>query len=120
MVAQYHFLSEFTFRGDPERVWAALDDVPAWPTWWSWLKRVEVVRAALAAGRVGGIYRNTVRAPAGYGLTYDTEITAVDHLRRIDLDSRGDLEGRGRFIMRARPDGTTDLAFHWLVGTPKR
>lgn len=119
MVAQYHFLSEFTVDGDPERIWAALVDVPTWPTWWSWLKRVEVLREPTGEDGVGGVYRNVVRAPAGYGFTYDTELTAVDHMRRIDLDSRGDLVGRGRFGMRQLPDGTNYLGFAWLVGTPK-
>lgn len=120
MVAQYHFLSEYTFDGGPDPIWAALEDVATWPSWWSWLKRVEVIRPGDGDGGVGAIYRNTVRAPAGYGLTYDTEITSIDRFRRIDLDSRGDLEGRGRFLLRARNDGTTDLSFSWLVGTPKR
>jgi hypothetical protein len=119
VVAQYHFLSEFTVDGDAEHIWSALIDVPTWPSWWSWLKRVDVLRAAATADGVGGIYRNVVRAPAGYGFTYDTEITAVEHLRGIDLDSRGDLVGRGRFGMRPLPDGTIYLAFAWLVGTPK-
>jgi len=119
VVAQYHFVSEFTFDGDAELIWAALNDVATWPSWWSWLKRIERLRDADPLTNVGAIFRNTVRAPAGYGLTYDTEITAIDHLRRIDLDSRGELEGRGRFVMRPQADGTTDLGFHWLVGTPK-
>jgi hypothetical protein len=81
VVAQYHFLSEFIIEGDPGRIWATLDDVPTWPTWWSWLKRVDVLREAEADTGIGAIYRNTVRAPAGYGLTNDTEITAIDQQR---------------------------------------
>ena len=119
VVAQYHFLSEYTFEGDPERLWSALNDVTTWPTWWSWLKRIEVLRGPTAPGGTGAIYRNTVRAPAGYGLTYDTEITDIEPMRRIDLDSRGDLVGRGRFLVRQQPDGSTFVSFAWLVGTPK-
>jgi len=116
--AQYSFLSAFTFLGEPERIWDALVDVGSWPAWWSWLKRIEVLRAATAPDGVGAIYRNTVRAPAGYGLTYDTEVTVVDRLRRLDVDSRGDLLGRGRLLVRPG-DGSTDLGFAWLVATPK-
>jgi hypothetical protein len=119
VVAQYHFLSEYTFDGDIERVWDQLNDVESWPSWWSWLKRIEVLKEPVSPDAPGAIYRNTVRAPAGYGLTYDTEITSIDRLRRIDLDSRGDLLGRGRFLLGERPDGTIDLSFAWLVGTPK-
>lgn len=119
MVAQYHFLSEYTFEGGPERIWTALNDVTSWPSWWSWLKRVDVLREPTVAGEPGAIYRNTVRAPAGYGLTYDTEITAIEPMRRIDLDSRGDLLGRGRFLVRPQADDSTYVSFAWLVGTPK-
>ncbi|HEX8940403.1 MAG TPA: SRPBCC family protein [Candidatus Limnocylindrales bacterium] len=120
MAAQYHFLSEYVIRGDAELVWAALTDVRSWPRWWPWLKRVETLRDASADDGVGAIHRNTVRAPAGYGFVYDTEITSVDHLRRIDVDSRGDIAGRGRFLLQPRSDGTLYLAFAWLVATPKR
>src|SRR5690242_7694850 len=64
VVAQYHFLSEYTFEGGPERIWTALNDVTSWPSWWSWLKRVDVLREPTVAGEPGAIYRNTVRAPA--------------------------------------------------------
>jgi hypothetical protein len=117
--AQYHFVSEFTFRGDPERLWETLLDIRDWPKWWSWLKRIDVLREAASSDGVGAVYRNVIRAPTGYGLTYDTEVTAIDRLRRIDVDSRGDILGRGRFIVRSRSDGTVDLAFVWLVATPK-
>lgn len=120
MAAQYHFLSEFTLRGDADRIWATLVDVATWPTWWSWLKRIDVLRDPSSPDGVGGVYRNTIRAPAGYGLVYDTEVAAVERLRRLDVESRGDLVGRGRFFFRPQPDGTVDLAFAWLVATPKR
>lgn len=120
MAAQYHFLSEFTLRGDADRIWATLVDVATWPTWWSWLKRIDVLREATSPDGVGAVYRNTIRAPAGYGLVYDTELTAIDRHRSIDVDSRGELVGRGRFFFRPKPDGTVDIAFAWLVATPKR
>ena len=120
MAARYHFVSEFTFRGDADRIWAALVDVATWPSWWSWLKRIDLLREATAPDGVGAVYRNTIRAPAGYGLVYDTELTAIDRQRRIDVDSRGDLLGKGRFFFRSNPDGTVNVAVAWLVATPKR
>lgn len=118
--AQYHFLSEYRLRGDPERIWAALIDVDSWPTWWTWLKRVDVLREPSGDDGLGGIYRNTVRAPAGYGFVYETELTDVDHLHRIDVTSRGDIVGRGRFLLAPAPDGALNVSFAWLVETPKR
>ena len=120
MAAQYHFLSEYTLRGDVEALWAALADVPAWPAWWSWLKKVELLRPATGPDGLGASYRNTVRAPAGYGFVYTTEITDVERLRRIDVLSSGDIAGRGRFLIVPTANGDLDLSFPWLVSTPKR
>jgi uncharacterized protein YndB with AHSA1/START domain len=120
MAAQYHFLSEYRLTGAPESIWAALTDVPSWPGWWSWLKRVDVRREASGEDGLGAIYRNTVRAPTGYGFVYDTEITDIERLRRIDLTSSGDIAGRGRFLLEPTADGALDLSFAWLVETPKR
>lgn len=119
MAAQYHFLSEFALSSSPDAVWAALTDVTGWTSWWSWLKRVEVVRQPTGPANTGGVYKNVVRAPAGYGFDYDVEITAVDAPARIDVFSTGDIEGRGRFILEPRPDGGSNLGFAWLVETPK-
>ncbi|MGH2474896.1 MAG: SRPBCC family protein [Candidatus Limnocylindrales bacterium] len=119
MPAQYHFLSEYRLRGDPEALWAALADVPGWTAWWSWLKKVELLHPATGPDGLGASYRNTVRAPAGYGFVYTTEVTDVDHLRRIDLLSSGDIAGRGRFLIAPTASEEIDLRFAWLVSTPK-
>lgn len=120
MAAQYHFLSEYRLAGDPEPIWAALEDVTAWPEWWSWMKRVDVIRAATGPDGLGATYRYTVRAPTGYGFVYETEAVAVERLRRIDIISSGEIVGRGRLGIDPRDGGELDLWFAWLVETPKR
>jgi hypothetical protein len=120
MTTQYHFLSTFSLSTEPERVWSTLAAIEAWPTWWRWLKRVDVLRPAAGPDNLGLLCRNHVRARTGYGFVYTTEITEVDHGRRIDVVSGGDLVGRGRFLLRPRAGGGTELLFAWLVGTPQR
>lgn len=120
MAAQYHFLSEYRVAGDVDRVWAALEDVPSWPQWWSWVKKVELVRAATDDTGLGAIYRYSVRTPTGYGFVYQTENVAVEPRRRIDVLSSGEIVGRGRLAIEPRADGDIDLWFAWLVETPKR
>jgi hypothetical protein len=119
MAARYHFLSSYTLTSSPEALWPALMEVRTWPSSWKWLKRIDIVREATAEDGVGAIYRNHVRAKTGYGFVYTTEIAEVDDLRRIDVLSAGDIVGRGRFLLSARPDGGTDVSFAWLVETPK-
>lgn len=120
MAAEYHFLSEFRFRGDRDRLWDPLVDVERWPAWWSWLKRIEVLRPATGPDGLGSSIRSTVRAPAGYGLVYITEVVHVDRPRRIDLTSSGDLIGVGRFLLAGEAGDVASLSFAWLVSTPKR
>jgi uncharacterized protein YndB with AHSA1/START domain len=120
MTTQYHFVSEYVFRGDPESLWRALGDVEAWPSWWPWLKRVERLRDGIGVEHVGAAYRSTVRAPAGYGFVYSATVVDVERLRRIDLHVAGDIVGRGRFLVGTLPSGELTLSFTWLVSTTKR
>jgi hypothetical protein len=119
MAARYHFLSEYSLTSDREAIWAALTAVTAWPEWWRWLKRVDVVKEATADDGVGAIYRNHVRAPTGYGFVYSTEIAELDRLSRIEVISSGDIVGRGRFLVADAPSGGRNVSFAWLVETPK-
>ena len=119
MAARYHFLSEYTLTSDREATWRALVDIAAWPGWWQALKRIDIVQEARGDDGVGAVYRNHVRAPTGYGFVYSTEIAEVDHLRRIDVISSGDIVGRGRFLVADAPSGGTDVSFAWLVETPR-
>lgn len=119
MAARYHFLSSYAMTSDREAVWTALSEVREWPSWWRWLRRIDVVREATSEDGVGSIYRNHVRAPTGYGFVYTTEIAEVDRPRRIDVISSGDIVGRGRFLVSDGPSGGTDVSFAWLVETPK-
>ncbi|MEA5457141.1 SRPBCC family protein [Sinomonas sp. JGH33] len=118
MTARYHFISTFRFDGALDPVWTELMEVEQWPQWWPWLKRVEVLRASVGDG-VGAVYRNTVRAPAGYGFVYETETTAVEPRRLIDARSSGDLVGRGRLAVESSSGSEFTLRFAWLVETPK-
>jgi hypothetical protein len=119
MAARYHFLSEYELTSDRQVVWEALKAVNDWPTWWRWLKRIDVVREATGEDGLGAIYGNHVRAPSGYGFVYTTEIAAVEAPVLIDVISSGDIAGRGRFLLSSTAAGGTELSFAWLVETPK-
>lgn len=120
MTARYHFLSNYRYAGDPDGVWATVVAVDAWPEWWSWIRQVEVVRAANGDDGTGPVYRSTVRAPAGYHLVFETEAIAFEPLRSIDVLATGELQGRGRFGLESRGDGELEVWFAWLVETTKR
>ncbi len=119
MAARYHFRSDFTMTSSRDAVWATLLAVEEWPSWWRWLKRVDVVRKATSEDGVGGVYRNHIGSPTGYGFQFQVETAEVDVLRRIDLTVSGELVGRIRYLLSDDPSGGTNVSFAQLVETPK-
>jgi uncharacterized protein YndB with AHSA1/START domain len=120
MTARYHFLSDFNMTSSRDAIWAALLAVEEWPSWWRWLKRIDVVHEATSEDGVGAVYRNHVSSPTGYGFAFLGETADVDPLRRIDLTLSGEIVGRVRYLLADDPSGGTNLSYAQLVETPKR
>jgi hypothetical protein len=102
-----------------EAVWAALMASEEWPSWWRWLKRIDVVREAASADGVGAIYRNHIGSPTGYAFAFESAVAEVDHLRRIDLTLTGEIVGRIRYLLSDGPSGETRISYAQPVETPK-
>ena len=119
MAARYHFRSDFTLTSSRDAVWTALRAVDQWPTWWRWLKRIDVVRGATSEHGVGAIHRNHISSPTGYSFRFQGETVDADHLRRIDLVLSGEIDGRVRYVLSDAPSGGTLVAYAQLVETPK-
>jgi len=119
LAARYHFLSDFTLTSRPDAVWTALLAVEEWPSWWRWLKRIDVIREATSENGVGAVYRNHISSPTGYSFEFEGEIAAAELLRRIDLILTGEIVGRIRYLVSDGPSGGTNLAYAQLVETPK-
>jgi hypothetical protein len=119
LAARYHFLSEFTMTSSRDAIWPALTASEDWPSWWRWLKRIDVVRAATSADGVGAVYRNHISSPTGYAFTFESEIAEVDRLSRVDLILTGEIDGRVRYLLSDGPSGGTHISYAQLVETPK-
>jgi hypothetical protein len=102
-----------------EAVWAALMASEEWPSWWRWLKSIDVVREAASADGVGAIYRNHIDSPTGYAFAFESAVAEVDHLRRIDLTLTGEIVGRIRYLLSDGPSGETRISYAQPVETPK-
>jgi hypothetical protein len=116
--ARYHFITRLRLTSESEAVWTALRDVPAWPEWWRWCKRIDVVAPGDEDG-IGGRYLNRIGSPLLYGFEYEVEIVDVVRPRSITVSSKGDLEGTGLFQLDPGDEGGTEVDFTWLVKTPK-
>jgi len=102
-----------------DAVWATLLASEEWPSWWRWLKRIEVLRAATSEEGVGAVYRNRIGSPTGYSFTFESETAEVERLRRIDLILTGEIDGRVRYLLSDDRSGGTHISYAQLVETPK-
>ena len=92
---------DWCFDASPQRVWAALEDTVAYPSWWPWLRRFDA--AALAEGEV---WRCTVKPPLPYSLTFDLRLDSVVEQHSIDATLSGDLHGVARIEIEPAGDAT--------------
>lgn len=118
MAARYHLITRLRLSVERRRTWDTFIDVRNWPEWWRWLDRVDVLEEGDDQG-VGAVFRQSIRSPLWYGFTWQTEIVRVVEESLVELDSKGDLEGRGRFEMSGVEGGSTDVTFTWMVVTKK-
>lgn len=119
MAARYHLVTRLELSTEPKRVWGALVQINEWPTWWKWLQHVEIVDRGNADG-LGSVFRQSITSPLLYGFTWETEIVRLAEPSLIELESSGDLNGRGQFQIIDALHGGTDFQFTWLVETGKR
>lgn len=116
-MATYHFVTDFEISAAPEEAWAALAEPVLWPSWWRWLRTVDLVEPGRPDG-VGARYRATFGTPLGYGLALETETVRV--ARPVFLESRasGELAGSGLWQLFDHGDAT-HLRYTWIVVTTR-
>ena len=118
MGARYHFVTSFNVHSPREAVWRVLEDAEAWPDWWRWLERIELIREGDNKG-IGTIIRSRVTTPLRYRLTYDGTTRRSNPPDLIEFDATGDLVGRGQFRLHETGGSHTKVVFTWMVETPK-
>lgn len=111
----YSFVTKWHFDAPVEKVWNELTDASAWPSWWSSYRKV-AYRGTSTALMPGATSDVEVRGQLPYSLRFTTVITAVDPFKSYELESSGDLAGKGKFILLPR-DGGTDVTYYWDVST---
>jgi uncharacterized protein YndB with AHSA1/START domain len=119
VATRYHFVTDIRLSTNPERVWEALTRSDSSPPWWRWLREVEVIDRGDRQG-IGARFRHQVGTPLLYEISYVGEVTRVVEPSLAEFEASGDFVGTGQFHLRPTGDGGTDLAFTWLVATPKR
>jgi hypothetical protein len=96
-----------------DRVWATVLDFASYPDWWPFL--VSFDPPALATGATA---QAVVRAPAGYRLRLDLELTEVDAPRRVVIAVAGDVTGESTVTVDAAGEGS-EVGLAWSLA-PQR
>jgi len=116
-MTQFVLVSDWHFTHPLARVWALVEDVEHWPGWWPAVKRVETVRTGDETG-LGAVRRITWGTALPYTLTFDVEVTQIEHHDCIEGRAHGAIEGTGLWNFHEEPEGT-HVRYLWRVDVTK-
>ena len=116
-VAEYRFVTSWTFTAPVERVWAEVGDPLNWKTYWAGLEDVRAIPPG-AEPAPGTSYDLVFKSFLPYTLTLRARIDEHLEPSRIVMSTQGELEGTAEFTVEATDDGTrTELV--WTTRTTK-
>ena len=117
-MAEYRFVTTWLLECERDRVWEAIYDQRAWPSWWRGVKEVFELDPGDETG-VGSHSRMTWRSRLPYDLVFEIKTRTVEKPRLIEGDASGELEGVGRWRL-FEEHGVTAAVYEWNVHTTKR
>ena len=116
-MAEFSFVTRWSFKAPIERVFEHLADTERWPTWWKYVAKVEVLEPGDSKG-VGRVLRMTWRTRLPYSLSFTIKSTVVDPPCYMEARADGELVGSGIWRLR-QVDDITDVRYDWEVRTTK-
>ena len=118
MAAQdFHLITEWRLDTPVERVWEVLTHPEDWPTWWKAVQKVELLQDGDRDG-VGSLRRMTWRTALPYSLAFDMRTTRIEPMSLIEGEASGELDGTGRWTIRAEGEATY-VRYDWIVRVTK-
>jgi len=116
-VAEYAFVTRWSFQAPIEHVWEKIADAERWPEWWPYVKEVEVLEPGGLDG-VGRLLRMTWKTRLPYSLAFDIKSVRIDPPCYMEGRAQGELVGSGIWRLRQVGD-VTDVRYDWEVRTTK-
>jgi carbon monoxide dehydrogenase subunit G len=117
-MASYSFTTHWRVEAPIDRVWDAIHDVERYPAWWPNVRRVEKLAAGDERG-VGARTRFVYKSRLPYLLEFETVATRVERPHLMEVASRGELEGTGRWTL-SQDGPVTVVRYDWNVRTTRR
>ena len=115
---QYRFVTLWRLQAPIERVFAEIDDVESWPTWWPNVRRVEQLDAG-DAEKLGARYRTVFAGRIPYELRFDLRVTDRVPPTSLIGAATGELEGIGDWTLWTEEDWTL-VRYVWAIRTTAR
>ena len=116
-MAEYAFVTVWRIEAPIERVYEAIFDSLAWPSWWDAVTAAQQRALGDAAG-IGAVSRFTFRGRLPYVLRFDMRVDRVERPTVLSGVASGELEGRGLWTL--KPDGQATLVrYDWQIRTTK-
>ena len=113
MSERFHLVSEWHLSAPPEAVWEVLAATEDWPDWWTYVRKVELLRAGADSGE-GAVRRIRWGSALPYGLTLEVTTRVAEKPQLMVGEASGDLTGLGRWELAAIPVGTR-VRYTWDV-----
>jgi Polyketide cyclase / dehydrase and lipid transport len=114
-VAGYSFLTTWAFEAPIERVFEAIHDTTAYPSWWKGVEEVERLEEGDADG-VGSLERYVWKSKLPYRLEFQSRTTRVERPHLMEGQAFGELQGDGHWRLWEGPAGTC-VTYEWNVQT---
>jgi Polyketide cyclase / dehydrase and lipid transport len=116
-MTEYKFVTYWQFDAPIENVWDAIAKPEAWPTWWSCVKKVELLREGDKDG-VGSERRFLWKGKLPYELDFEMKVTRVERPYKMEGIATGELAGSGIWTLEQQ-NGHTAVRYEWNVQTTR-
>lgn len=115
---QYQFITHWEFDAPVEQVWKEIRAIDAWPGWWKYVETVKLMKEGDEED-IGSIRSIVWSTALPYRIRFETELVAIEHLKRIEGKAVGELSGTGIWTFE-RLGGNTHVRYDWEVSTTKK
>jgi len=114
-MASYRFVTIWRLDAPIERVFAEIDAIEQWPTWWPNVRRVERLAAGDPNG-IGSVFSTTFRGRLPYPLRFDLRTTRREPPTSLVGAATGELQGDGEWTL-WQEGGLTLVRYVWAIRT---
>jgi hypothetical protein len=116
-MANYEFVTVWTFEAPQQQVWELIFHSEDWPTWWRGVEKVEKLKDG-DDNNIGALHRYTWKSKLPYRLVFEMETTRVEPVSVLEGRAVGELQGTGRWQL-SYLNGVTTVRYDWNVQTTK-